>query len=69
MVWVRRRDRERSPKACVCTLTLKERVCNRDAGGERVREGQLEKGLRRAGTSHPVRLVSPRLKSVHSRRH
>eukprot|EP00965_Chrysotila_dentata_P090271 2978605-Pleurochrysis_carterae.AAC.1 len=69
MVWVRGRDRERSPKACVGTLTLEERVRHRDAGGERVREGELEKGLRRAGANHPVRFVRPRLKGVHSRRH
>eukprot|EP00965_Chrysotila_dentata_P112801 3727451-Pleurochrysis_carterae.AAC.1 len=69
MVWVRRGDCERSPEACVSTLALEERVRHRDAEGERVREGRLEKGLRRAGADHPAPLVRVRRKRVHSRRH
>eukprot|EP00965_Chrysotila_dentata_P103052 3402325-Pleurochrysis_carterae.AAC.1 len=69
MVWVRRRQRERSPEACVRTLALEERVCHRNARGERVRQGRLEKGLRRAGADHPAPRVRVRRKRVHSRRH
>eukprot|EP00965_Chrysotila_dentata_P015681 519434-Pleurochrysis_carterae.AAC.1 len=69
MVWVRRGHCERSPEACVRTLALEERVCHRDARGERVRESRLEKGLRRAGADHPVPRVYVRRKRVHSRRH
>eukprot|EP00965_Chrysotila_dentata_P147668 4875110-Pleurochrysis_carterae.AAC.1 len=69
MVRVRRGYCERSPEACVRTLALKERVCHRDSGRERVREGRLEKGLRRAGADHPAPRVHVRRKRVHSRRH
>eukprot|EP00965_Chrysotila_dentata_P027034 897226-Pleurochrysis_carterae.AAC.1 len=69
MVWVRRGDCERSPEARVRTLALEERVCHRDAGGERVREGRLEKRLRRVGADHSAPFVRVRRKSVHFRRH
>eukprot|EP00965_Chrysotila_dentata_P158488 5234531-Pleurochrysis_carterae.AAC.1 len=69
MVGVRRGNCERSSEACLRTLALEERVRHRDTSGERVGEGRLEKGLRRAGADHPALLVRVRRMSMHSQRH